>query len=67
MNLGNAYGVNGKPPSIEKICERDAGIGALAGARNRIQQRTIFSRCSVTPRVAFRVSITSRAWRTMKA
>ena len=31
-----------------------------------IQQRTIFSRCSITWRVALRVSITSRAWRTMK-
>jgi len=34
---------------------------------SKIQQRTIFSRNSVTARVAFRVSSTSRAWRTMKA
>jgi hypothetical protein len=32
-NLGHAYGVNGRPPSIEKPCERATGFVTPAGAR----------------------------------
>jgi hypothetical protein len=53
-------------PARDWVIQDGGNLWSVAGPHSA-QQSTIFSRNSVTARVALRVSITSRAWRTTKS